>query len=229
MNTQPTEPTQEPAQPMLETEAAYLEAGEAFVDLVGRLAPDSWAEPALGVWDLRGLVGHTSRALLTVPYYLAHPADTVACATAAEYFAASRTFGDPNAIAARGVDAGEALGADPARAVMDALARARDSLAAVRGSNPIIETAGGGMHLHAYMPTRTFELVVHSSDIAAASGVAYQAPDSALAATLAVTAELSRISGVGLDLVRQLTGRTTARPLPSSLLEAPSSLAQLGN
>ena len=32
--------------------------------------PDSWELPALGVWNVRDLAGHASRALLTVETYL---------------------------------------------------------------------------------------------------------------------------------------------------------------
>ena len=32
---------------------------------------DRWERPGLGEWDIRALVGHTSRSLLTVEIYLA--------------------------------------------------------------------------------------------------------------------------------------------------------------
>lgn len=54
--------------------AAYEDAAALFVDVVGRIAPTQWDQPALGVWTVRDLVGHTSRALLTVESYLARPA-----------------------------------------------------------------------------------------------------------------------------------------------------------
>jgi len=35
----------------------------------------------------------------------------------------------------------------------------------------LITTIGGGMRVRTYLPTRTFELVVHSLDISAATGI----------------------------------------------------------
>lgn len=206
------------AQSMLMTEAAFLAAGEAFVELVDRIPSGSFSDPGLGVWDIRGLTGHTCRALLTVPTYLERPAKKVLRASAAEYFAATRDSVDHNAIAQRGIEMGATLGTDPAVAVQKALEQSRAALRKVRGTNPLIETIAGGMHLHSYLPTRTFELVVHSSDLAVASGQTYGAPADALEQSLRIIADLARLRGVGLDLVRSLTGRELEIPLPSSLL-----------
>ena len=43
-------------------------------------------EPGLGEWDVRSLVGHTSRALLTVETYLSRPAEVVEVESTAEYY-----------------------------------------------------------------------------------------------------------------------------------------------
>ncbi|MGO1545394.1 MAG: maleylpyruvate isomerase N-terminal domain-containing protein [Gulosibacter sp.] len=207
-----------PAQSILDTEVAFLAAGEAFVELVDRIPVTSFGDPGLGEWDLRGLTGHTCRSLLTVPIYLGRPSTEARCESAAEYFAAMRDRSDHTAIAQRGVETGQTLGSDPAVAVQKALGQARAALAEVRGTDPIIDTAAGGMRLHAYLPTRTFELVVHSSDLAVASGQPYTAPANALSQTLSIVTSLASIRGVGLDLVRQLTGRVPMQGLPSTLL-----------
>lgn len=44
----------------------FAGAGRSFADLVGRLPATSWDGPGLGDWDLRALVGHTTRSLITV-------------------------------------------------------------------------------------------------------------------------------------------------------------------
>ena len=44
----------------------YEEAIEFFVSTVAQVPADSWSEPALGVWNVRDLAGHASRAMLTV-------------------------------------------------------------------------------------------------------------------------------------------------------------------
>ena len=46
--------------------ACYLGAARAFLDLVEQVPERAWSEPALGEWDVRGLIGHASRALSTV-------------------------------------------------------------------------------------------------------------------------------------------------------------------
>ena len=49
--------------------------GGAVADLVDTIPPERWDGPGLGEWDLRALVGHTSRSLLTVEAYLQRPAE----------------------------------------------------------------------------------------------------------------------------------------------------------
>lgn len=58
----------------------------------------------------------------------------------------------------------------PDRAVADLVEKAT---AKVRVAAPetVIAVLGGGMRVRNYLPTRTFEIVVHSFDISAASGV----------------------------------------------------------
>ena len=100
-----------------------------------------WTEPGLGEWDVRSLVGHTSRALLTVETYLASPADVVEVGSTAEYYRATRAAAAGPEVAARGVAAGEALGTDPAAAVAEIAARVSErcfhSLAA-----PVLRVSG---------------------------------------------------------------------------------------
>ena len=48
----------------------YFAAAEAFIALVERVPGDAWQRAGLGVWDVRALVGHTSRSLSTVRDYL---------------------------------------------------------------------------------------------------------------------------------------------------------------
>jgi len=39
----------------------FAEAARAYADLVAGITPEQWTAPGLGEWDLRALVGHTSR------------------------------------------------------------------------------------------------------------------------------------------------------------------------
>ena len=85
--------------------------------------------------------------------------------TPAAYYVAIAEL-DHAAVADRGRQAGQALGENPAEFV-DALAH-RVLAQVDTAGDPLIQTAAGGMRLESYLSTRTFELVVHSLDIAAA-------------------------------------------------------------
>src|SRR4029450_2901216 len=142
----------------LNVRETFAEAARTFADLVRRIPPNRWDGPGLGEWDLRSLVGHTSRSLITVETYLGQPADREDVPSAAAYYAALSTI-DPAAVAGRGREAGRALGDDPVATLQSLVPRV---LALVeRAGNPLITTAAGGMRLRTYLPTRTLELVVH--------------------------------------------------------------------
>jgi uncharacterized protein (TIGR03083 family) len=188
--------------------ATFVSAARAFSVLVDRLPADGWERPGLGVWDVRALTGHASRSLITVSTYIRRPAAVEALASPEEYYAlaASISAADSGAVEQRGRDAGAALGDDPAAAVRE-LAEA--AIADVdRDDDPLIETIGGGMRLSAYLPTRSFELVVHSLDLAEATGVEYTAPGPALVEALELAARIANARGDGARVLRALTGRT---------------------
>jgi hypothetical protein len=192
--------------------ASWPEARTAFTDAAGwflrtvALVDDRWAGPGLGEWDVRALVGHTNRALLTVENYLARPAATVEVATAVDYLAAIRTVGDPAEVAARGRDAGEALGPEPAAAVA-ALAERVLALVGTRDGSELLTTIAGGMRLVDYLPTRTFELVVHTLDLARALSAPLEVPARPAAQALALVADLAVTGGRAGDLLLLATGR----------------------
>jgi hypothetical protein len=192
----------------------FVAAAHAFAEVTAQVRGD-WDRPGLGVWTLRDLTGHTSRALLTVESYL-DPGTTTrqpTLADAAAYFAAAGAAGDwtdPAAIAERGRQAGATLGDDPAAAVAEIAERV---LALVERADDaaLVTTPFNTMTLIGYLPTRTFELVVHTLDIAAAAGV--RAPggiERPLAGCLALAAGLAVARGQGPQVLLALTGR---RPL----------------
>ena len=197
--------------------ASWPEARTAFTDAAGwfvrtvALVDDRWAEPGLGEWDVRALVGHTSRALLTVESYLARPAGTVEVACAVDYFSAIPGSGDPGAVAARGRDAGAALGPEPAAAVAE-LAERVLALVGTRDGSELLTTIAGGMRLVDYLPTRTFELVVHTLDLARALAAPLDVPARPAAQALALVADLAVTGGRAGDLLLLATGR----PAPAS-------------
>ncbi|WP_205474380.1 maleylpyruvate isomerase N-terminal domain-containing protein [Nocardioides sp. SYSU D00038] len=187
----------------------YLGAAEAFADLVDRL-PVDLSGPGLGEWDLRALVGHTSRSLVTVIDYLQQPADSVVAATAADYYVeVGRVSLEPAAIVERGVQAGAALGDDPAAAVRRLVETVADALVGA-DADAVITTIVGGMRLRDYLPTRVFELAVHGLDIANATGLDWQPPRAALAEALALAGEVAVAAGTGPAALLALTGRGEA-------------------
>jgi uncharacterized protein (TIGR03083 family) len=189
---------------------AFAEAAAWFVRTVP-LVGDRWTAPGLGEWDLRALVGHTSRSLLTVEQYLARPATTVEIASTADYYRATRGPARGPEVAARGRDAGTALGEDPAAAVADIAARVLP-LVEDRDGSELLTTIAGGMRLADYLPTRTFELVVHTADLATALGFAPQLPPSAAAQALALVSELAVGDGRAVPLLLAATGRRGLPP-----------------
>lgn len=189
---------------------AFAEAAEWFVGSVS-LVDDRWSRPGLGEWDVRSLVGHTSRSLLTVEAYLAQPADVVDVESAAGYFQATRAIAAGPAVAERGREAGEALGPDPAAAVADIAARVLPVVESCGGAE-VITTIAGGMRLADYLPTRTFELVAHTADLAAALGLSADPPAVPAEQALELVARLAVAQGLAGPLLRAATGREGLPP-----------------
>jgi hypothetical protein len=185
---------------------AFADAAYWFVRTAA-LVGDRWDEPGLGEWDVRALVGHTSRSLLTVQEYLAKPAATADLASAADYFRAISAAAAAPGVAARGRDAGTALGADPAAAVAEISARVLP-LVETRDGTELLTTIAGGMRLADYLPTRTLELAVHTTDLATALGVPADLPATAAAQALYVIADIAAAEAVAGPLLLAATGRS---------------------
>jgi mycothiol maleylpyruvate isomerase-like protein len=189
-----------------DSRTAFADAAGWFVRTAA-LVGDRWDWPGLGEWDVRALVGHTSRALLTVETYLARPAEAVDIASAPGYFRATRAAAAAGpAVAARGRDAGTALGSDPAAAVAEIAARVL-ALVDTQDGAEVVATIAGGMRLGDYLPTRTFELAVHTADLATTLGVPLDVPATAAAQALHIVADLALASGLAGPLLLAATGR----------------------
>jgi uncharacterized protein (TIGR03083 family) len=184
---------------------AFTDAANWFVRTTA-LVGDRWNRPGLGEWDVRALVGHTSRSLLTVETYLARPAATVEVTSAADYFRATRAAAADPAVAARGRDAGAALGTDPEAAVAEIAARVT-SLVDTRDGAELLTTIAGGMRLGDYLPTRTFELAVHTADLTRALELPLDLPATAAAQALQLVADLAVADGLAGPLLLAATGR----------------------
>lgn len=196
--------------PPPDVRTSFAQAARWFADLVARVPADAWSRPGLGVWDVRALTGHASRSLVTVDTYLDRPAATVQVESAWDYYAHVMAAAiDPAAVSERGRQAGQALGDDPAAAIEALLGRV---LPRVPADDPVIETIVGGMRFTDYLPTRTFELVVHGHDLAAAVQLDPDPlPEEIMAEVVCLAGRLAVLLGRGPALLMALTGRT---PLP---------------
>jgi hypothetical protein len=191
--------------PWDDSRRAFADAAQWFVRTAA-LVGERWDRPGLGDWDVRALVGHTSRSLLTVETYLARPAETVEVASAGDYFRATSAAAADSAVAARGRDAGSALGSDPASAVAEIAGRVLP-LVDTRDGTELVTTIAGGMRLADYLPTRTFELAVHTTDLATALGAPADVPATAATQALRVIADLAVAGGRAGSLLLLATGR----------------------
>ena len=188
----------------------FASAARSFAGLVREIPADAWDGPGLGEWDLRSLVGHTSRSLITVSTYLQTTAEREDITTPQEYYTRvtpSALGIDPADVAERGRQAGRDLGDDPPAAIDALVTRVLDELASV--DDPLIEVIGGlGLRLHTYLPTRTFELAVHGLDIARAVGISFTLEDDVLDEALVLASRVAALGGQGETVLLALTGRS---------------------
>ncbi len=183
---------------------------------------DDPTKPGLGEWDVHALAAHTLRALVTLETYLAEPApaDEPALADASAYFTSYLAVrsADPQrvdaAVAERGRTTAAATPMSDLASQFDVLAAAVQPLLLAAGPDRHVATPWGPMRLGDYLRTRSFELVVHGLDLAAATGTPAAIPEAALADTLRLLCEVSQRQGIAPDLIRALTGRTVPDVLP---------------
>jgi uncharacterized protein (TIGR03083 family) len=201
----------------------YAEAAAFLVAGAARVGDDQWEEPGLGQWTVRQLAGHAGRALSTVQEYLRATcpddlaplppgADDDPVGGAGESFLG--THDAPalhEGVAARGREAGEALGPAPAEALA-VLATGVVQLVTEAPDTAVFVTRFGLQPFATYLATRVVELVVHTVDLCVACGLEPAIPAGAERVTLAVLAETGRRRGAGAEIIGALGGRA---PLPA--------------
>ena len=193
-----------------ESREAFEAAAEWFVATSADVG-DRWGALGLGDWDVRALVGHASRSFVTVEAYLAKPPEQVDVESAALYYRATRSLARGPGVAQRGIDAGQALGDDPVAAIAE-LADRVTALVQRSTGDELLTTIAGGMRLRDYLPPRTFELVVHTCDLAVALGAPMAVPPSSARHAMYLVTELVIDDAQSADALLALTGR---RPLPA--------------
>ena len=183
---------------------AFEQAVGWFVETVAAIEPDEWDAPGLGVWSVRELVGHASRAITTVDQYLDTPAEKATLVGPLAYrrtmFASGKV--DHDAVAERGRQAAVALGDDPVSTVWALADELLNRLATV-GDSALLGVFGEGITLVDYLPCRIVELVVHTLDVRRALGRELDAPIVAAQAAVDVLVAFGDPSTVLLAL----TGR----------------------
>ena len=185
----------------------YLEAGEFFGRVVDQVDIDGWDAPALGEWCMRDLTGHTYRSFTTVLSYSAKPGDKVELERPVDYFLkALDGLADPKQVAERGRAAGLEIIDDPKMMVRGFGMYVKNKLEELDDDH-IMATPVGGIRLIDYLPTRTFELIIHTMDLAIALGVNDEPPESGLEATIQILGQLALYRGHAPSLILAATGR----------------------
>ena len=174
--------------------AAFNEAVNFFLDLVSHVSSDQWEKPGLGVWNVRELVGHTSRAMTTIEQYATVGADRVG-------------VGSSDDIAERGREAGRELGDDPASTIRE-VAKRVVSLVNSLPADHQVKTPFGDEQLDVYLRSRITELTIHSLDLADALNVTVDAPSECLRESLYLLSDFAVQRGVAKDVASALTGRS---------------------
>jgi hypothetical protein len=150
--------------------------------------------------------------LLTVEQYLARPAAQREVLRPVDYYLRVQAgLADPASVAARGREAGAALGADPLAAVRDIAARVLPQVKTA-SDEALVSTPVGGMRLIDYLPSRIFELTVHTLDLGAALPVTVTLPETVVAVTLHLLADMAQQPDQAAVLLLAATGR---RALPA--------------
>jgi hypothetical protein len=186
----------------------FERAANAFTTVVAKIGRDQWDQRGLGQSSVRDLVGQGSRAFTTIESCLAVSEGESGAPDLRDvpaYYRALAATRWEHATAARPVSVA-ALGAEPSVAVAATVARVRD-LVRASTDRVAVMTPVGTLRLLDYLVTRTFEITVHTLDLARALGV--PAPDvlaDPVGAGLGLVAALGEDRPPTSDLFLLLTG-----------------------
>lgn len=196
----------------------FFAAAAGFVELVAQVSPDQWESHGIGVWTIRDLVGHTSRALSTVVVGLDAGLEAVgddnlpAGVDTLGYYRHVAAAADHDQVAERGREAGRSLGERPADAVAELAATVRSRLDGTPDNAPVVSRFAT-MTLIDYLPTRAFELTVHSLDLVSAARLTPPAGTlRGIGPALHLATDIGVTRGDGIPLLRAITGRGSLEP-----------------
>lgn len=191
--------------------SAFSAVNDGFVQIVSLIGASSYDDPALGVWTVRDLVGHSYRVLTRLKEHIESPAASYTIDDPLEYYrlGKARRATTASSIAQSGKEAGATLGADPAGLVREVSARVL-ALVARTSDELAVAAPVASISFAAYLPTRVFELTVHSLDLMRA--LALDQPgclDEPIAASLGLASAIAAGAEEPGALLLALTGRTT--------------------
>jgi uncharacterized protein (TIGR03083 family) len=192
---------------MTDVRHAFSEAAAGFVDGVLSVPDDAWSSPGLGVWTVQELVGHTSRAVITVEQYLEAPKQAISIQSPLDYYTRGLQIATPSLhddVAERGRQAGAALGDDPVAEIRTLVERVLARVA-TEPDDAVCSSRFGGMRLIDYLPTRVVELTVHCIDLTDA----LDRPPTVRPAAVALTTSIISQVADPLVLIRSLGGRSS--------------------
>ncbi|MEU8526508.1 MULTISPECIES: maleylpyruvate isomerase family mycothiol-dependent enzyme [Streptomyces] len=174
------------------TRAAVLAQFENVRAAVAALTPEQLAGPTrLGEWTVRELAAHLTMAVGAVARYLAEPEPAKQELTLLDWPFATATAAAQVDEDTRAIDTGDlaALYAATAERYTERLAGTSD--------DRLVPTRFGAMRLADFLVTRTVELVVHTDDLNAATGLDIPYDRQALAACTRLLADALAVKAPG--------------------------------
>ena len=143
---------------------AFAEECASAETTLAAVEPDAWERPALGVWNVAQLTAHLIRGVTRVTEYLPLPVGDAPVVDRMGYWRFDYD-GQAPAVAQRAID--EAAETDPATLPQRFAQgwRATVSAAEAHGTDHLLHTIMGPMHLGDYLSTRVLEIVVHHMDL----------------------------------------------------------------
>ena len=203
----------------MDVRETLLHAGDRVVALVeDRAVADAWERPsALPYLTVGALTAHLVRALATVVTYLHadEPGEDAPVRDAAGYLHVALSDDDLDGALHRGIreraddsaaDGPQVVG-EQARAALDELHRRLPGLAIDRR---VAVKDGIVLTLGQYLETRLVELVVHTDDLVASTGVGCELPAAATDTAIAVLVALARRRHGDAALLHALARRERA-------------------
>ncbi len=200
---------------------AFKFATEGFVELVSNIPTGNLNNHALGDWTILELVAHSARAFTTIEDYSNKIGNLPPLMNAAEYFklAADSPVGSQarinrdKGISERAKAASQDMKNDLCGFIKELATRVKNLVDNSADDTPIASPFGQ-MSLIGYLPTRTFELTVHSLDLSKAADL--ELPDIfnlPISESLKLAAEIASGTEAAKDILLAVCGR---KSLPSN-------------